>query len=151
MRIEVANIPKSGMAVEEEETPQIMGTSLDGVEYKEPIRARLSVWLVGHTLVVRGRLSTPAVLECNRCLRAFHHQVIVQDYTYSAEVRGDETVDLTESIREHIILSLPMKRLCSAECKGLCPLCGQDLNASACDCRKSQGAHPFSGLDHLNF
>jgi len=139
------------MTVEEEETPQIMGMSSRGIAYKQPIQAKLSVHLVGRTLLVEGRLATTAVLECNRCLREFNHRVTVKDYTYSAEVRGDETVDLTKSIREHIILSLPMKRLCSAECKGLCLMCGQDLNISACDCRKSQALHPFSGLDHLNF
>lgn len=151
MRIEVAKIPKSGMTVEDEESPEILETNLSGVQYKEPIQARLSVQLVGGTLVVAGELTTTALVECNRCLTEFDHQVSVQDYTYSAQVKADETVDLTESIREHIILALPMKRLCSAECKGLCPVCGQDLNVSQCDCEKSRGPRPFSGLDNFNF
>jgi uncharacterized protein len=151
MRIEVASIPKSGMTVEEEESPQIMGASFDHVEYRKPIQARLSVFLVGHTLVVQGKLVTMATVECNRCLKEFNQRVTVEDYSYSAEVRAEETVDLTESIREHIILSLPMKRLCSVECKGLCAVCGQDLNASECGCKRSKDVQPFSGFDNLNF
>ncbi len=150
MHVEVAKIPKSGMSVDEEESPQIMGLAFDRVKYREPVHARLSVFLVGSTLVVEGELSTTAVLECNRCLKEFDHQLVVPDYNHSVEVRANDTVDLTESVREHIILSLPMKRLCSEECKGLCPVCGQDLNVSECGCRESRGRQPFSGLDDLS-
>ncbi len=147
--IEVAKIPKSGVTLDEKEPPQIMGEIQDQVEYKEPIHARVSASLVGHTLVVQGRLATRAVLECNRCLKKFDYAVDVRDYIFTAQVKGDQTVDLTDSIREDIILSLPMKRLCSPDCKGLCPVCGQDRNVSTCDCKKSDVPGPFSQLDSL--
>jgi uncharacterized protein len=41
---------------------------------------------------------------------------------------------LDDLVREAIILSLPLKPLCSEECKGLCPICGTDLNKSHCHC-----------------
>jgi len=149
MKIEVAKIPESGIVLEEEQPPQIMGEKLDEVEYKEPIRVRISANVIGHTLVIRGRLTTTAVLQCNRCLKKFDYGTDVRDYTFAAEVRGDETVDLTESIREDIIVSLPMKRLCTPDCKGLCPVCGQDRNVSECSCRRSESPGPFSQLDTL--
>ncbi len=151
MKIEVAKIPKSGMVVEEEEPPQIMGRSPDRVGYKEPVRVRVAVSLVGHTIVVQGKLETTVELECNRCLKRFEYPVVVGEYVYTAEVKPDETVDLTESIREDIILSVPMKRLCSPECKGLCPVCGQDLNAATCDCNRLRGSMPLQKLDGLKF
>jgi uncharacterized protein len=77
--------------------------------------------------------------------------VDLADYQFAAEVKGDETIDLTDSIREDIILSLPMKRLCFPGCKGLCPICGQDRNLSRCGCKRSQGQSPFSNLDSLKF
>ncbi len=149
MKLEVGEIPKLGLTLEEEESPLIMGEALDRVEYKEAIRVRISVNLVGRTLVVRGKLSTTAVLECNRCLKKYDYPVEVGDYCFAVGVKGDETVDLTDSIREDIILSLPMKRLCSQNCKGLCPICGRDRNVSACNCRKSEAPGPFSQLDGL--
>jgi len=149
MKLEVGEIPKSGLTLEEEESPRIMGEALDRVKYKEAIRVRISVNLVGRTLVVRGKLSTTAVLECNRCLKKYDYPVEVGDYCLAVRVKGDETVDLTDSIREDIILTLPMKRLCSPECKGLCPVCGHDCNVSACDCKKSKAPGPFSQLDSL--
>jgi uncharacterized protein len=151
MKIDVAGFPKAGLRLDEKESPEIMEESLDGVEFNKPIRVKVSVDLVGRTLVVRGILETTAVLECNRCLRLFDYPVRVGDYTFTVEVTGDETIDLTESIRESIILTLPMKRLCSPECKGLCPMCGVDRNERTCDCHTSVGPSPFSELDSLKF
>lgn len=149
MKIEVPNIPKSGMTIEEDEPPEIMEGGMDGVVHNEPIHVKFSVNLVGRTLVIRGRLTSTVVVECSRCLKRFNHPVHVADYTYAREVKPDETVDLTGSIREDIIISLPMKRLCSPDCKGLCPVCGQDLNLSVCGCHRSSGLSSFSCLDRL--
>ncbi len=149
MKIEIAKIPESGMVVEEDEPPQIMGVRLEGVEYNRPIHVRVSVNLVGKTLVVQGKLTTTAVLECNRCLKRFDCGVDVEDYLFSREVKFGETVDLTESIREDIIITLPMKWLCSPDCRGLCPVCGQDLNVLNCNCAKSHDLGFSLGLDGL--
>ena len=43
-------------------------------------------------------------------------------------------VDLAPAVREQILLALPMSALCSEECRGLCQVCGQDLNEKECDC-----------------
>ena len=149
MKIEVATIPKSGIVLDVEESPRIMSDCVEGGECRQPIRVAVSVNLVGRMLVVRGKLTTTASLECNRCLKRFDYDVEVPDYTFAVQVRGDETVDLTKSIREGIILSFPMKRLCDPDCRGLCPVCGQDRNTSACNCKKSQASNPFSQLDSL--
>ena len=149
MKIEVSKIPDSGMILEEDEDPEIMGATEDHVIYRQPIHVRVSVNLVGHTLVVQGTLTTAAIFECNRCLKKFEYRLRVDDFVFSRQARGDETVDLTENIREDIILALPMKRLCANECKGLCPVCGRDLNAGACSCKPPREQHLFSGLDGL--
>ena len=48
---------------------------------------------------------------------------------------NDNFLELDQIIREQLILNLPMKTLCRKECKGLCPLCGSNLNAGTCSCR----------------
>ena len=53
-------------------------------------------------------------------------------YVVVSEMR----LELNEVIREDVLLSLPAKFLCSPECKGLCQLCGCDLNVSQCNCKK---------------
>lgn len=48
------------------------------------------------------------------------------------------SLSLDEMIREQVHLALPMRPLCSPDCKGLCPVCGKDLNRSSCDCPKEE-------------
>ena len=43
-------------------------------------------------------------------------------------------IDLSEIIMNNIIINMDMKYLCSADCKGICPKCGQDLNTATCEC-----------------
>ena len=44
-------------------------------------------------------------------------------------------LDMSEAVRQYALLALPMKPLCSADCAGLCPTCGKNLNQGPCDCR----------------
>src|ERR1044072_582574 len=46
----------------------------------------------------------------------------------------DDQIDLNELLREQFYLELPMKPLCTEDCKGLCPQCGTNLNTGTCDC-----------------
>ncbi|MEE1153647.1 MAG: DUF177 domain-containing protein [Acutalibacteraceae bacterium] len=46
----------------------------------------------------------------------------------------DHTIDIDELVTSDVLLELPSKHLCSDYCKGLCPICGTDLNKSSCNC-----------------
>ncbi|HJU04699.1 MAG TPA: DUF177 domain-containing protein [Nitrospiraceae bacterium] len=61
---------------------------------------------------------------------------------------GDR-LDLSEMLREHIILSVPMQPLCGESCLGLCPTCGQDRNETACGCAEPSRTNPFAVLREL--
>lgn len=54
--------------------------------------------------------------------------------------------DLSEVIREQIVLDEPMKHLCSEDCKGLCQKCGKNLNEGPCGCAEEQAAGTFTAL-----
>lgn len=41
-----------------------------------------------------------------------------------------------EVVQEDIYLAIPTRFLCKEDCKGLCPICGKDLNDGPCDCKK---------------
>ncbi len=100
------------------------------------------------TLEVTGSVTVDAVLICSRCLKSFNYSVeasFEKSYRLNPAVSDDqdseglETIsgdqlDLSELIRESILLEIPMKQVCSAECKGLCTKCGKDLNTGSCDC-----------------
>jgi len=59
------------------------------------------------------------------------------------------TVDLTEEIRQCLLLELPMKPLCRTDCKGLCPQCGHNRNEGPCSCRTEEPEDPWEKLRSL--
>ena len=103
-----------------------------------------------------GRVRTTLELACSRCLEAFTWPVDAEfDLRYQPhaantgegerEIEEDdlttafyenETIDLGQLMREQFYLSAPMKPLCREECRGLCPVCGTNLNQGACDCKR---------------
>jgi uncharacterized protein len=46
-----------------------------------------------------------------------------------------DKIDFSVDLKEYLLISLPMKNLCSEECKGLCPICGNNLNMKECNCK----------------
>ncbi len=88
-------------------------------------------------------LEVPAVFSLTLKPRPQSGQASPDDVELSREdleecfYEGD-VIDLTEILREQIILALPMYPRCSPDCKGLCPVCGIDLNQKACDCRRDE-------------
>lgn len=66
------------------------------------------------------------------------------------ELIGNE-VDFDEMILENVRLNLPIKILCKEDCKGICTMCGKNLNFGSCDCvtYEEEKVSPFSGLKDL--
>ncbi|MFH1068882.1 MAG: DUF177 domain-containing protein [Candidatus Glassbacteria bacterium] len=109
------------------------------------------------TFYASGTLSYQAEGECRKCLKAIKtptrsavHGVyafpealqklsVDRDTTDSGDIyqldRGRKTIDLTELIRECLVLEYPIYIQCSENCRGLCPDCGADLNVKDCGCR----------------
>lgn len=114
----------------------------------------LAVKRAGERFHLRGTLEAEVEAECGRCLAPFSFAVRPKfDYYLVprrhveewAEVEMDEAakqevevdsmeLDLLHLAREQVRLGLPMKLLCSEECRGLCLGCGGDLNRGQCAC-----------------
>jgi uncharacterized protein len=119
-----------------------------------PAHLVLDVHKDGDAYRVTGRVDTRLELECSRCLEPFDIPVqsvfelryvpqdqnagegereIEEDDLTTAFYR-DQTIDLGALMAEQFQLALPMKPLCSDDCKGLCPTCGANLNTAQCGC-----------------
>ena len=59
----------------------------------------------------------------------------VADEDDQVEFFENNRIDLGPLIREQLMMAVPMKGLCREECRGLCPICGQDLNQGTCQCQ----------------
>jgi len=103
---------------------------------------------------VRGRLTVHMEADCDRCLEAALFPIAVDfdliyrplPTTLAEEVilSREETeigfyrglgLELADVVREQVLLALPMQRICRPDCRGICPVCGQNRNLVACTCR----------------
>jgi uncharacterized protein len=109
------------------------------VELPEPLHLNLTVTNTDDTYLIMGMMSLCARVECSRCLEksAFPMEMEFFEEFSKDEMENENLLDLTDSIFEHILLELPIKTLCSEECKGLCPQCGQNINLQDCGCDRS--------------
>ena len=152
MKIWVARIPEEGSHYEGEEPGSIMELENDPfIRNAGDVRYELYAQHISGELVVRGALSVDLNLKCTRCAEFFSTTVTDSDflraYTASKDV---DSVDITEDMREDILLNVTDFPICSEECKGLCAQCGADLNKGACDCEARERPDPWSALDNLD-
>jgi uncharacterized protein len=121
-------------------------------EFSAPIHAKFSLSTVSGVVYVKANLSAECEFVCDRCLETF--TAVVSDtirmiFTSSSELDSegddyvfnigpsDSEIDVTHPVKETLLLALPFKRICSKDCKGLCPQCGENLNVTSCDCSQN--------------
>ena len=113
------------------------------------------VWVQGEiekridTLYFRFRVSTEAQHACDRCLTEFrspmnadcafigtsNQSLLEHDEDLRFFSRGQAELDITTEVRDSLLLAVPLKFLCKEDCKGICPMCGSNLNEAQCDCK----------------
>lgn len=136
MIVDIANMPYEGKHFSGEEPASIFGLDPEsGVEIDRSVAYDLRAYTSPGELLVEGKLRASGSLLCSRCAEPFAFDVHVDDFRCIREVGPDtESVDLTDEIRESIILGFPNYPICSADCRGLCPGCGSNLNRDECGC-----------------
>lgn len=108
----------------------------------------------GDHISILGDISTDITVECDRCLSDFlyHIETSVDDSFYDKvyltseqeenlreqgvpfRVYEDDRLDVLPSIVEALLLEFPIKLICNENCKGLCSVCGRNLNKDSCSC-----------------
>ncbi len=114
------------------------------------IRYELSAQLFGTELLVRGTLAQDFDAVCSRCGCDFDFTVKVDDFATSIEIdEKTDFVDLTDELRESIILALPSYPICRQDCRGVCPMCRKNLNEGSCTCEHTERDGRWGALDAL--
>ena len=120
-----------------------------------PLTGQVRMLRTQRSIFVRGHLATRVGLACSRCLTEMvapldadleaeyfpgidiqtgHHVLRPDDGDLGFMIDENHELDLTEAVRQHLLLELPMRPLCDDACQGLCPGCGVDLNEASCTC-----------------
>ncbi|RKX25955.1 MAG: hypothetical protein DRP45_04695 [Candidatus Zixiibacteriota bacterium] len=131
----------------------------------EKVVVELAVQKSGEEYFCQGSVSAQLLMECARCLAEFpmevdsktdfvisagmlaeKHKDVIDDEDYVLLRGNDLCVDVSEPVRQAVVLSLPLKPLCSEECKGLCARCGTNLNKKTCSCVIEETDSRWDGL-----
>jgi uncharacterized protein len=128
--------------------------------FAEPVTGEITLTGTAGGVSLRGRVQTVVACVCGACLKRFtvplsvevtedfgprtapeaalaagageEHELTGGDFL--VPVDAGDTIDVTEVIRQHVLLALPLAPRCREECPGLCPQCGADLNDGPCGC-----------------
>ncbi|HAM42153.1 MAG TPA: hypothetical protein DDX89_03845 [Candidatus Omnitrophica bacterium] len=137
MNIHVNRVPFEGLREETSCDPSEMDLGRFDVHPTSPIALSCFITKADRELVVQATLRYQLQMCCSKCLETFASPVVTQA-TFSYQVAPTDVVDMTDDLRQEIILSYPMIPICQSSCLGLCPRCGQNRNRGACRCE--QGA-----------
>ncbi len=139
-----------------------------GAEFQQtsPLNVDAAAELVGAEIRVRGHLGTHLEATCDRCLGpvdlpverdfdlfyrpietiAREEEVEVLEEESEVGFYSGEGIELADLVKEQMILAIPMKIICRADCQGLCPVCGVNRNVEQCSCGAPRGDSPFASL-----
>ena len=131
MKIHVKGVPEEGLEEHASYDPTTMDMDREDIHLREPFEVDAAISKVDSELVVRADIRCPIHLMCGRCLEEFT-TTLTTDAIFSYHVKPVDVVDITEDVRQEILLTYPMIPVCRPDCKGLCSRCGQNLNLGSC-------------------
>ncbi len=124
-------------------SPLVLGA--EEVVLIKPVSVSGSIVADAEGISVRGTLKTAFQTECARCLKPLEEPIATEFNVRFHKSAGDDdeiylyegdSLDITDMIKDHVLLALPIQSLCGPDCKGLCPICGTNLNEGGCVHRK---------------
>jgi uncharacterized protein len=144
-----------------------------GVRQSGPLHVEGEAELLANTegeIRIKGHLSAKLESECDRCLAiasfpldcgfdlfyrpseslSAEEEVAIDEGEAEMGFYAGAGIELEEILREQVLLLLPMQRVCSADCKGICPVCGRNRNESSCDCHVEPADDRWSALRKIS-
>lgn len=154
---QVANLPEEGSDLEGELPFHDLDLeSDDRFDLSGTFRYRLHLAPVKQEVLVTGVAWATVRAICDRCAEYGECQIRTAPILHRYENPFGEPIDLTEAIREDILLAFPQSFHCREDCRGLCPVCGQNLNLGLCNCQSEEqethatGENPWQALNNLH-
>ncbi|HNZ66044.1 MAG TPA: DUF177 domain-containing protein [Planctomycetota bacterium] len=165
MLIHVKEIPITGR--DYTGTIDVFDIDLPEYTFISPIEFQCNAQKSGQDVRIRGKVDTTIQFECQRCLEQFPFELHPKVELYYQPMPNyfhdnhdlnekdlgtiyykNNIINLTEALRDTILLDIPMKLVCKQDCKGLCQYCGMNLNVSTCNCNQQQVAknNPFQQI-----
>jgi len=172
LRYNVAQLLQAATGAQRRHSFEIENPYLGGeLEFSAPLEGTAILTRTAGGILAEINLGTAVRLACDRCLEPldcpleiewseeFHPAVDAQtgrhlpldlDELDEAVVIDEQHImDLTETVRQHLLLAVPSHPVCQEDCAGLCPQCGANLNRETCDCSAKSLDPRWAGLAEL--
>jgi uncharacterized protein len=155
MIIDIDRLPKKGLKVSKDFEFLSVDLVEENAVFLEPVHADLTIKKIGEEICIKGRIKIRLSFICSRCLVPFEFPVdsgfdliylpeefeVVKDELDSEDVSRlfyhSQKIDLKDVVLEQLNLTFPVKPLCSADCQGICPVCGKIIKDGQCSCERS--------------
>lgn len=172
--LKLDEIPEEGLDLQwKEEKASLLAYMKDltriDFDFETPLQSEVKIRRAGRSVLMTGKVQTTLRLQCVRCLKEFSyhlsttfeltlHPLKEAPFEEETELGSEEMessffeggeIRLSEIACEQIFLEIPYQPVCQEGCKGLCPICGKDLNVSSCECVKEELGTGFSALKKL--
>jgi len=156
--VDLKDLAQEKLSFEASFKPGVVDFGSENVQQIGNLDWSASAERVGDEIRIAGSLNTLVGLPCSRCLeparvaiskpfdlffRQRDEEMFDEDDEIELTERDTRTaffagtqLAITDILGEQILLALPMKALCTVDCKGLCPRCGTNLNSGGCNCPK---------------
>ena len=133
MKIHIRRIRPEGMELDESFPAETIGlTQKDALRFVSPVEIKTKITRADNGVFAKITAGSRYESLCGRCLEGMT-QDWTTEFTLSFDVeKGEEFIEMGEDIRQELILNLPARVLCQADCKGLCIDCGANLNKQEC-------------------
>ncbi len=163
--VSLEDIPPEGLKIEFKD----IKTLGEEIKISLPFSGYFKLKKRGIEVKLGGSINGEIVLICDRCLSEFNYPIkhkfdLILKPAASLNIEGEkelgeedmevsfyegEWISFYQILREEVLLSIPYKKLCREDCKGICPICGKDLNKGSCNCRRERKNSPFAILKEL--
>jgi uncharacterized metal-binding protein YceD (DUF177 family) len=115
------------------------------------IQYSFDVTLIEKECLVQGTLYTKPTTACARCLEALPIEIKIEKFEHSYPFNGQESIDLTQEIREDILLALPLSPRCQLDEDLRCPLYGKRYPEGSNQLIEQDHKAVWGALDQLKF
>jgi len=151
MKIDITDIAGREGAYKEvsmDINPMNLEHEILGIVLTNNIHVNCKLTYMNGYILIGGSVNGTYETSCSRCLKDINgtYNIDVNEkFTLEGEQLDDESyiykghfIDLTSPLIDNILLNFPTTMVCKKDCKGLCPICGTDLNISECSCEKNE-------------
>lgn len=134
--------------INEKVEPQTYGGRT--ISFSEPLKIEGTYVYDGKAFTVSGRTEAAINARCARCTKDFVERLsfsFSERFVKDADDLDDETypytgdtIEIDKAVLDNLFLELPIAGVCREDCKGLCPVCGADLNVTTCQCKQNEAS-----------